>query len=34
MLLFITGRMTIGKLSGWVYPVGNDVEGIANETTL
>ena len=34
MLLFITGRMTIGKLSGRVYPVGNDAEGISNETTL
>jgi hypothetical protein len=34
MLPFITGRMTVGKLSGQVYPVGDDVEGISNETTL
>jgi len=34
MLPFITGRMTVGKLRGRVYPVGDDVEGLANETTL
>jgi len=34
MLLFIMGRMTIVRQSGRVYPVGNDVEDISNETTL